>query len=122
MRTRAFRLERRRGSHWGGNIGWGPGFAGAGRVGAVAAVGSAAQIAAHRAGYSAFLLGDAVGDGVDQRQVGESLGVVAEVTARGGLELLGIQAEGRGVGEQSLAQVLGFAVLADLRQRRDEPE
>ena len=69
-----------------------------------------------------LLRGDHVGDGVDQREVGERLRVVAEVAARGGLELLGVELQRRGVGQQPLAEVLGLAVLADLRQRGDQPE
>ena len=38
------------------------------------------------------------------------------------LELLGVEPERRGVGEQALAHVLRLALLADLRQRRHQPE
>src|SRR5258708_3418772 len=65
---------------------------------------------------------DHVGDGVDQREVRERLRVVAELATAGRLELLAVQLQRRGVRQQPLAQVLGLAVLADLRQRRDEPE
>ncbi len=50
--------------------------------------------------------------------MGEGLGVVAEVAARGGLELLGVQTERRAVGEQALTEVLSLAVLADFATAR----
>ena len=61
-------------------------------------------------------------DRVDQRQVRERLREVAEVAARLVVELLGEQAERAGVRQQPLAQRPGSPELADLDQRRDEPE
>ena len=57
-----------------------------------------------------------------ERQVGERLREVAEVAAAAGVELLGVEAERAGEREQLLAQRPGPAVLADLDQRRHEPE
>ena len=70
----------------------------------------------------ALLVGDHVGDGVDQRQVGERLREVAEVAAAGGVELLGVEVERAGGLEQPLAELAGALALADLRERRDQPE
>src|ERR1041385_9108039 len=72
-------------------------------------------------------LGEALGDdsppcGRDQRQVGEGLREVAEVAARGGVELLGVEAERRGDAQELFHQIAGALVLADDRQARDEPE
>src|SRR5688500_10455329 len=55
-----------------------------------------------------LLLGaDHVHDGVDQREVREGLGEVAEVAAGARVDLLRVQAERARVGEQLLAQVAG---------------
>src|SRR5689334_18133327 len=70
----------------------------------------------------ALLVGDHVGDGVDQRQVGEGLGEVAQMAAALRLELLGVEVEPAGGGEQALAERPRPRALADLRERRDEPE
>src|SRR6476661_8543883 len=53
----------------------------------------------------ALLVGDHVGNRVDQRQVGESLGEVAEVAAGLGLQLLGEEVEPAGRLEQALAEL-----------------
>ncbi len=60
--------------------------------------------------------------GLDQREVRERLGEVAEVPAGGGVELLGVQPQRRGDAQQPFHQVAGALLLADDRQRRDEPE
>ena len=57
----------------------------------------------------ALLVGDHVGDRVDQRQVGEGLGEVAEVAAALGLQLLGEEVEPAGRLEQPLAERAGPA-------------
>ena len=93
-----------------------------GEVARVLLPGDARLLSTGRRTQALLLRRDHVRDGVDQRQVRERLRVVAEVAPAGGLELLGVEPERRGVGEQPLAQVLGLAVLADLRQRRDQPE
>ena len=49
-------------------------------------------------------------------------GKLPEVAARAGVELLGVEAERRGDAEQALHQIAGALLLADDRQRRDEPE
>ena len=59
---------------------------------------------------------------LDQREVREGLREVAQVPAGAGVELLGVQAQRRGDAEQALHQVAGALVVADDRQRRDEPE
>jgi hypothetical protein len=63
-----------------------------------------------------------VHDGVDERQMGEGLREVSQVAAGPGVDLLGIQQQRAGVRQQLLAQPPRAADLADLRQRRDEPE
>src|SRR5438094_6418913 len=69
------------------------------------------------------LLGvDDVEDGVDQREVGERLREVAEVPPAARVELLGVEAERARVREQLLAEVVRTRELADLDERRDEPE
>src|SRR5262245_14054390 len=52
----------------------------------------------------ALLVGDHVGDGVDQRQVGERLGEVAEVAAGVRLQLLRVEVEPAGGFEQPFAE------------------
>ena len=52
----------------------------------------------------------------------ERLGEVAEVTAGAVIDLLGVEAERRGVAEQALAQLPGADQLADLGECRDQPE
>ena len=60
--------------------------------------------------------------GLDQREVREGLREVAEVPAGVGVELLGVEAERRGDAQQALHQVAGALLLADDRERGDEPE
>ena len=60
--------------------------------------------------------------GVDQRQVGERLREVAQVPSGARLDLLGVQMQRAGERQQPLAQVLGPVDLADLDQRRHQPE
>ncbi len=67
-------------------------------------------------------VGDHVGDRVDQGQVGEGLREVAEVAAAARLQLLGVEVEPAGGLQQPLAQGPCPLLLADLRERRDEPE
>ena len=55
--------------------------------------------------------------GVDQPEVGERLGVVAEVAPALGVEFLGVQAQRRSMAQEPLAQRRGALGLTDLRQR-----
>ena len=75
-----------------------------------------------RADVEALLRVDHVQDGVDQRQVRERLREVAEVPAAARVDLLGVEAERARVREQLLAEVVRARELADLDERRDEPE
>jgi hypothetical protein len=59
---------------------------------------------------------------VDQRQVREGLGEVAEVAAGGGVELLGVELERGAERQQALAELPAALALADLQQRVDQPE
>ena len=59
---------------------------------------------------------------VHQRQVREGLGVVAEVATRAGLDLLGVQAQRPGQGQQLLQQLAGAHDLADVGERGRQPE
>ena len=70
----------------------------------------------------ALLVGDHVGDGIDQRQVGERLREVAEVAPAPGVELLGEEVEPARRLQQSFAERPRPRRLADLRQGRDQPE
>ena len=71
----------------------------------------------------ALLVGDHVGDGVDQRQVGEGLGEVAEVAARLGVQLLGDRGRASPAASSRRSQSSrARRALADLRERRDQPE
>ena len=66
-----------------------------------------------------LLLGpDDVHDGVDQRQVRERLGEVAQLTPGAGIDLLGVQRQWAGVRKQLLAQGTGAGQLADLGERQ----
>src|SRR5437764_693052 len=65
---------------------------------------------------------DHVDEGVDEGQVRERLWEVPEVPPAAGVDLLGVQAEGAGVGEQLLAQGLRTGRFADLREGGDQPE
>src|SRR5579875_1103037 len=65
---------------------------------------------------------DHVHHGVDEREVGERLREVAEVAPGLGVDLLGVEAERAGVPEQPLAEQPRALQLADLAQRRHEPE
>jgi hypothetical protein len=59
---------------------------------------------------------------VDQRQMGEGLREVAEVAAVLSVDLLGVELEWTGEGEQPFAELTGAPVLPDGRQRGDQPE
>ena len=59
---------------------------------------------------------------VDQGQVGEGLREVAQVLAGVGVDLLAVQVERSGEGQQLGAQLAGPVVLTDLAQRRHQPE
>ena len=59
---------------------------------------------------------------LDQREVREGLREVAQVAARAGVELLGVEAERRRDAEQPLHQVAGTLPVADDRERRHQPE
>jgi hypothetical protein len=74
------------------------------------------------AGAAALVLADQVHNGVDQRQVREGLREVPEVPARVRVDLLGVQQQRAGVGQQLLAQGPGAGQLPDLGQRGDQPE
>ena len=74
------------------------------------------------AGAAALVLADQVHDGIDQRKVGEGLREVPQVTAGMRVDLLGIQEQRTGLGEQLLAQRPGAGHLPDLGQRGDQPE
>src|SRR4051794_33756954 len=65
---------------------------------------------------------DHVHQGVDQRQVRERVWEVTEVAAGVRVEVLRVQAERARVGQQPLAQLAGGVLLADLVERRHEPE
>src|SRR5262249_27826832 len=65
---------------------------------------------------------DQVHDRVDQREVRERLGEVAEVQSTVRIDLLGVEAELAGVGEQLRAEGAGPIDLSDLGQGRDQPE
>src|SRR4051794_26721654 len=60
--------------------------------------------------------------GVDKSQVSERVREVAQVAAAPGIEVLGVQAERAGVRQKPLAQRPRAVGLADLGERRDEPE
>src|SRR5580700_10953690 len=60
--------------------------------------------------------------GVDERQVGEGLGEVAQVLTGLGIDLLRVELQRSGEGEQLLAQGAGAFLLADHAQRGHEPE
>src|SRR4029453_173802 len=79
-------------------------------------------LGAEPGGVAAGFGPDDVRDGVDEGQVGERLGEVAEgaAAARGGF--LGGERQGAGVRQQLLAQLPGPGDLADLDQGRDQPE
>ena len=70
---------------------------------------------------------DALGEddppgGLDQREVGEGLGEVAQVPAGARVELLGVQTERRGDAQELFHQVARALLLADDRQAGDQPE
>src|SRR5438128_4551248 len=74
------------------------------------------------AGLDALLGSDHVHDRVDQREVGECLREIAEVAPAPGVDLLGVELERTGVGEELLAEVACPIYLSDLGEGRDEPE
>ena len=61
-------------------------------------------------------------DGVDEGEVGERLGEVAEVLAALWVDLLAVQLEGSGEREQLRAELARLVELPDLAQCRDQPE
>jgi hypothetical protein len=63
-----------------------------------------------------------VEDGVDQGEVGEGLGEVAQMLAAVRVDLLAVELERPGERQQLGAQLVGEPMLADLAQRRDQPE
>src|SRR5438874_9516768 len=73
-------------------------------------------------GLDALLGSNHVHDRVDQREVGECLREIAEMAPTSGVDLLGIELERTGVGEQLLAEVACPIYLSDLGEGRDEPE
>src|ERR1700728_1650518 len=79
------------------------------------------QCAADAGSHSLGALDDGR-DGVDQREVRERLREVAEVASAARIELLSVEVERRGVRQQLLAELAGALFLADLRERRNEPE
>src|SRR5262249_1851527 len=74
------------------------------------------------AGIQAALGTDHVHDCIDQREVSEGLRKVAEVTAASVVDLLGVELQRAGVREQLLTELTRSRYLADLHQRRDQPE
>ena len=72
--------------------------------------------------HQALIRPDDVHHGVDEREVGERLREVAQVASAVRLDLLGVEQQRAGVREQLLAQRPGPVQLADLGERRDEPE
>ena len=60
--------------------------------------------------------------GLDQREVGEGLGEVAEVVRGARVELLRVEPERRGDPQELFHQVAGALLLADDRQAGDQPE
>src|SRR5207253_912245 len=83
----------------------------AGRVGGV----EAAQVLL-------FLRAEHVYDRVDQRQMGERLREVAQVPAGVRVDLLGVEVQRAGEGQQPLAEPPGPRQLADLDERGHQPE
>src|SRR5215470_431521 len=73
-------------------------------------------------GATALILADQVDDGVDQGQVGKGLREVPEMTPGMRVDLLGVQEQRAGVGEQFFAQRPGAGYLSNLGQRGDQPE
>src|SRR5437588_7298082 len=65
---------------------------------------------------------DDVHHGVDQGQVSEGLREIPQVPSGLRLDLLGVELEWAGVGEKLLAQPSCSPHLADLAQRRHQPE
>src|SRR5215211_9184813 len=59
---------------------------------------------------------------VDHRQVRERVREVSQVAAGVGVQVLGVQPERAGVGQQALAQLARGVLLANLVERRDQPE
>src|SRR5438309_7085312 len=70
----------------------------------------------------ALLRLDHVHHGVDQREVRERLGEVTQVPPAARVDLLRVKLQWARVGQQLLAQLACAIELADLAQRRDEPE
>src|SRR5262249_28141926 len=68
------------------------------------------------------LRADHVHHRVDERQVGERLREVAQVSARLVVELLRVEPQRAGEAEQTLAEVPRLLQLTDLDERGDEPE
>lgn len=72
---------------------------------------------AHRFGAELLVRPDQVHDGVDERQMREGLREVPEVTAGMRVDLLGVQEQRGGVGQELLAQGPGAVQLPDFGQR-----
>src|SRR5204863_7313148 len=79
-------------------------------------------LAPHGPPLRGLLLADHVHDGVDERQVRERLREVAQLPARARVDLLAVEQQRAGVGQDLLADVTGPLVLADLAERRNQPE
>ena len=59
--------------------------------------------------------------GVNQRQVGECVGEVADRASRGGIQVLAVEPEASAVCEEPLGQAASALELADRHERGDEP-
>ena len=79
-------------------------------------------LAAHGQALGGLFLADDVHDGVDQGQVRKGLREVTQVAAGPRVDLLAVEQQRAGVGQDLLADVPGALVLADFGQRRDQPE
>src|SRR4051812_38947148 len=70
------------------------------------------EAALERACVDSLFGRDDVDDGVDESEVGERLGEVAEMAPRHRIELFGVQAEGAGERQQLLAHLPSPEILA----------
>ena len=64
-----------------------------------------------------FFRANEVHERVNEGQVGEGLREVAEVTAIHRIQLLGVEPQWTGVGEQAFAQCFGAGHFSDLNER-----